>query len=135
MNSQARVSLTHNSGHGALLLVGAAWILSYFLARYLLDAMHPAPHWDILVANIPTIVFFGFVWSVQSTLRKADELRRRIHLEALAMAFLTVMLAVMVVGLLEDSPGGHLWLPLRDLWFAFPLLYGVCFAVATRHYR
>ena len=48
---------------------------------------------------------------------------------------LTVTLAVVVVGLLEDSPEGHPSLPLRDLWFALPLLYGVCFAVATRHYR
>jgi len=119
-----------------VLAVGAIWVLSYFVARYIMDAWEPPPpHWDIAVASIPLLVFFWFVWVVQRTLRGADELRRRIHLEALAMAFLTVMLTLMGLGLLEGAPRGNPPLPLRDLRLALPVLYGVCFAVASRHYR
>ncbi len=119
-----------------VLVVGAIWVLSYFVARYIMDRWEPPPpHWDVAVMTIPLFVFFWFVWVVQRTLRGADELRRRIHLEALAMAFLTVMLVVMGLGLLEGEPRGNPPLPLRDLWFALPVLYGVCFVVASRHYR
>ncbi|HSS28793.1 MAG TPA: hypothetical protein VLL50_12650, partial [Usitatibacter sp.] len=72
---------------------------------------------------------------VMRSLRSADELQRRIHLEALALAFLTVVLATMFLGLVEESPRGTLWLPWKNLWFALPPLYAVCWAMASRHYR
>jgi hypothetical protein len=118
-----------------ILFAAAAWILSYFAARYALDTWAPEPHWDIVVASIPVVAFYWFVWVVQRTLRNADELRRRIHLEALAIAFLTVVLAIMMLGLLEDSPHHHLYLPLRNLWLALVPIYGISFLVASRHYR
>ena len=120
----------------SVLMAGAIWVISYFLARYIMDTYEPPPpHWDIAVASIPLLVFFWLVWAVQRRLRRADELQRRIHLEALAMAFLTVMLTVMGIGLLEGTPRGNAPLPWRDLWLALPVLYGVCFVVANRHYR
>jgi hypothetical protein len=72
---------------------------------------------------------------VQRALRNADELQRRIHLEALALAFLTTMLVLMMLGLLDAPPMGPLGLPLRDLWFFLPPLYAICFAVASQRYR
>ena len=119
-----------------VLAVGAIWVLSYFVARYIMDTHEPPPpHWDIAVASIPLFVFYWFVWVVQRRLRGADELQRRIHLEALAMAFLTTMLTVMGLGLLEGQPRGNPPLPWRDLWLVLPVLYGVCYVVARHHYR
>lgn len=116
-------------------LVGAIWFGSYFVARLILDAWAPPPHWDIAVASIPVVAFYWFVWAMQRYLRTADELQRRIHLEALALAFPTVMLVLMMLGLLDGPAGGALGVPLRDLWFALPPLYGVCFLVASQRYR
>jgi hypothetical protein len=118
-----------------LLVTGTIWVVSYFAVRYVLDARYPPPPWDLYVGGIPIFTFYLFAWAVQSSLRSADELQRRIHLEALAMAFLIAMMAAMFLGLLEDSPRGHLWLPLRDLWFTLPFLYGVCYIASRRHYR
>ena len=119
----------------AVVFAGAAWLVSYFLARYLLEALAPHSPWDIAVASIPVFGCYAFVWAVQRDLRKADELSRRIHLEALALAFLTTLLVLMLLGLLDAPPVGPLGIPLRDFWLALPPLYGVCYLVASRRYR
>lgn len=119
----------------AVSLSGGVWILSYFVAHYLFDAWAPAPHWDIAVMSIPILTFFGFVWLVQRKLHQLDELQRRVHLEALAMAFLTTMLAMMGLGLIEETPRGLVVLPWRYLWFALVPIYGFCYAIAAWHYR
>src|ERR1043165_6799460 len=99
-------------------LAGGVFVLAYFVARYGMWAWRPREPWDIFVMNIPVIAFFWLVAVVQRTLRESDELQRRIHLEALALAFLTVMLVLMGLGLIEETPRGRLILPWRDLWFA-----------------
>ena len=118
-----------------VLVAGAAWILSYFLARHLLDAWAESPRWEFAIVSLPMLAFFWLVWRVQRALRGADELQRRIHLEALAMAFLTTMLAMMGMGLLEETPRGLVTLPWRHLWLALLPLYGVCYAISAWHYR
>ena len=134
MDSEMTIPFTAKPSR-AVLVAGAAWFLTYLAARFALEAMAPPPHWDIVVACAPVLAFFWFVWVVQRTLQNADELRRRIHLEALALAFLTTMLVLMMLGLLDSPPVRPLGLPLRDLWFVLPPLYGICFAVASQRYR
>ena len=118
-----------------LVLAGGVWLFAYFLARHGMHAWAPVGHWDIAVASIPLVTFFWFVYEVQRVLRHIDELHRRIHLEALAMAFLLVLLTLMGLGLLEETPKGRVVLPFRDLWFALLPIYGVCYLAARRHYR
>ena len=118
-----------------LILAGGSFLCSYFLAQHGMHAWAPVSHWDIAVMSMPLFVFFWFVWEVQRVLRHFDELQRRIHLEALALAFLTVLLALMGLGLMEATPKGRITIPFRDLWFALVPLYGICYLVARRHYR
>jgi hypothetical protein len=134
MDSETTIPFKASLSRGVL-VAGLAWFLAYFAARFALEALAPAPHWDIVVASAPVLAFFWFVWVVQRTLQNIDELRRRVHLEALALAFLTTMLVLMMLGLLDGVPGGRLGLPLRDLWFVLPPLYAICFAVANHRYR
>lgn len=134
MDSNQTIPVT-NAPSPRMLIAGLAWLLTYLAARFALDAWAPPPHWDIVVACAPVLAFYWFVWVVQRTLQNADELRRRIHLEALALAFLTTMLVLMMLGLLDAPPIGPLGLPLRDVWFVLLPLYGICFAVASRRYR
>ena len=119
----------------AVLLTAVAWLISYFVARYVLDTWPLEQPWDIVAMSVPLLVFFWFVWAVQRTLRSADELHRRIHLEAFALAFLVTMLVAMGLGLIEDTPRGRVVLPWRNLWLAMPVIYGLCFWIARRHYR
>lgn len=135
MESNTTIPMTGNKSRYLVYTAGLAWLLSYFAARYVLQTLAPPLHWDIVVANIPTIAFFWFVWVVRRALRDTDELQRRIHLEALAMAFPTVMLVLMTLGLLDRPPAGPLGIPLCDLWVVLPLIYGICFAVVNRRYR
>ena len=118
-----------------ILLAGGVFLIAYFVARYGMWAWAPQEPWDIFVMNIPVIAFFWFVAVVQRTLRESDELQRRIHLEALALAFLTVMLLLMGLGLMEEMPRGRLILPWRELWFALIPLYGICYLAARHRYR
>lgn len=118
-----------------VIVAAAVWVLSYFVVRHLLDAWADAQRWEWLLVSVPMLAFFWLVWVVQRTLRRADELQRRIHLEALAMAFLTTMLAMMGMGLLEETPRGLVTIPWRHLWMALLPLYGFCYAIARWHYR
>jgi hypothetical protein len=124
-----------SQGWPAIFVAAVAFLASYFIARYGMWAWAPAQPWDIVVMSTPLLVFFWFIAMVQRRLRDSDELQRRIHLEALALAFLTVMLALMGLGLIEETPRGRINLPLRDLWFALIPLYGICYLAARRHYR
>ena len=134
MSTKQTIPVT-NAPSPRVIIAGLVWFITYLATRFALDALTPPPHWDILVACAPVFAFYWFVWVVQRTLQNADELRRRIHLEALALAFLTTMLVLMMLGLLDAPPMGPLGLPLRDLWFILPPLYGLCFVVASQRYR
>ena len=118
-----------------MIVAGAVWILSYFIARYLLDNWSQSQQWEFAIVSLPMFAFFWLVWVVQRALRRIDELQRRIHLEALALAFLTTMLAMMGLGLLEETPRGLVTLPWRHLWFALLPLYAVCYGISAWHYR
>ena len=135
MESDTTIPLSVNNSRRLVFVAGLAWLLSYFAARFALQAFVPESHWDIVVANIPTITFFWFVWVVRRALQDTDELQRRIHLEALAMAFPAVMLILMPLGLLDSPPAGPLGIPLQDLWVVLPLIYGLCLAVVNQRYR
>lgn len=117
-----------------VVIAGLVWFATYLAVRYAFEVLQPVPHWDMLLSNVPILAFFWFVWVVQRALRNADELRRRMHLEALGLAFLTTMLVLMTVGLL-DGPNESLVLPLRDLWFVLLPIYVLCFAAVSLRYR
>jgi hypothetical protein len=134
METEAMAAVKSSRWPG-IVLAGGAFIGAYFVARYGMWAWAPQEPWDIFVMNIPVLAFFWFVAVVQRGLREADELQRRIHLEALALAFLTVMLLLMGLGLIEEMPRGRLILPWRDLWFALIPLYGICYLAARHRYR
>jgi len=134
MHANSAISPATHPARG-IFAAGALWVVAYLVALSVLDALKPPEHWDLAVACIPILAFYGFVWVVQRAIRGADELHRRIHLEALAMAFPTTMLVLMLLGLLDGPLGGRLGLPLRDLWLALPVLYAICYAVAGHRYR
>src|SRR6476659_1036563 len=77
------------------------WILSYFAARLILKAMgEPTAQWSRLgVALLPLVPFILFLVTFIRAIRKADELERRVQLEALAIAFPLALVLIMVLAL------------------------------------
>ena len=128
MGTESAIAFTANRSR-RVVVAGGVWLLAYLVARYAIEKMGPAQAWVPLVACAPIPAFYWFVWVVQRAVKGADELGRRIHLEALALAFAATMLVLMTLGLLDMT------VPLRNVWALLPLLYGMSVAVVSRRYR
>lgn len=117
---------------------GAAvvWILAYFAARGILEG-GPVETWlRVTVALIPVPPFIAFLLLFIGNVRSMDEMQRRIHLEALAVAFPLTMILLMMLGLLQRA----IELPFEDwsyahVWIYLPLFYFLGLAIAKRRYE
>ena len=114
----------------------AVWIGSYLVAfaaqKYfvLSDAL------KVALALLPLLGFIYFVRRFIAHLRSLDELHRRVHFEALAIAFPLAVLLLMTLALLEHAnalPPKH-W-SYAQVWFYLPLFYFIGLAAAWRRYR
>src|SRR5258708_16468252 len=133
MNSEPALSLDTNHAR-RVLVAGATWLLVYLASRFALQAFHLVATWAWVATFAHLFAFFWFVAVVERALKSADELRRLIQLEALALAFSTTMVLLMTLGLMEIFHGGRLQFPLLDLWAILPVIYSICFSVAYQRY-
>jgi hypothetical protein len=113
-----------------------SWALVYFLARWLLDNRQLQDGLRVAVALTPILPFAIFLMLMLAGIRQMDELHRKVHLEALAIAFPLTMLLLMLLGLLE------LVIPLspedwsyRHVWQFLPLFYFLGLAFTWRRYQ
>jgi hypothetical protein len=115
------------SGHTrSFVIVTALFVAAYFAARIGIEASETASSRALLFALLPVPFLAAFLWIYSRGVRTMDELERRIHLEALALAFPIGLLVVFTAGLL-DLAGFHgdqnwdlprLWpLVLLPYWF------------------
>lgn len=114
----------------------AAWIITYFLARVFVENTGLSTGLRLFVALVPIIPFSIFLIAVLVGIREMDELHRRVHLEALAIAFPLTMFLIMLLGLVE------LVLPLspddwsyRHVWQFLPVFYFIGLAFTWRRYQ
>ncbi len=119
------------SGHTVFALL-ITWLVLYFAVRFFLEAnMDLSSGIRLAIALIPTPVFILFVWTFVRGIRSADELERRIQLEALAVAFPLGLVLLTTLGLVqravelnfEDWSYNHVW-PM----FAFFYIAGIFMA-------
>ena len=116
--------------------VGISWLLLYFAARLLLEKAEFSTGVRVAIALAPIPVFGLFLWQVIQGVRSADEFERRIHLEALALAYPLVMLLYMTLALMQRA----VTLSLEDwsyahTWIYLPLFYFAGLGFARRRYR
>jgi len=115
--------------------VTVLWILSYFSARILLDSFPLDAPLRVVVALLPIPFFALFLMSILMQIRGLDELERRVHLEALVIAFPLAMLLLMTLGLLELavslSPDDWSY---SHIWPYLALFYFLGLAIARRRY-
>lgn len=114
------------------------WGLSYFVARAALDAeLHLQPVWlRVAAALLPVVPTAVALAAIAVSVRGSDELQRRVHLEALAIAYPLAILLLMTLGLLELAVGLKLedW-SYRHTWTYLPIFYFVGLVIAWRRYR
>lgn len=116
--------------------LGVLWIVLYFGVRFYLEA-HPAlaRGTRLGLAFVPTPVFALFLWRFVQGMRSADELERRIQLEALAVAFPLGVLLLTTLGLVQRA----VELSFQDwsynhVWPYFVLFYLAGVGIARKRY-
>lgn len=83
---------------------GIVWGLTYIGARLALELDLP-PRIRLLLALVPILPFVLAPAGVVRAVGALDELHRRVHLEALAIAFPLTLLLIMTLGLRELAVG------------------------------
>jgi hypothetical protein len=85
---------------------------------------------------LPAIPFAFFLFRFIGYVRSLDELHRRVHLEALALAFPIATLFLMTLGLIERAGAlsAKYW-SYGDVWYYLPVFYLVAVAISWRRYR
>ena len=117
-------------------LVGLLWLGSYMFSRMALETA-PAELWQrigLTLLSLPAAIVFVVMFVRH--IRGLDELQRRVHLEALAIAFPLTVLMLMTLGLLQlvvTLPEDD-W-SYRQVWHYLPLFYFLGLAFASRRYR
>lgn len=118
-----------------VLATGTLWFLAYLGARFLLEMGGLATWQRVTVALVPVPFFAAFLWALVRGVGALDELERRIHLEALAVAFPLAVLLLMSLGLLELAvPLPAEDLSYRHVWAFLPAMYLLGIARARRRY-
>jgi len=117
------------------ILVPAGFVLAYFVARLGLEKVEPGSTAALLLALFPVPAFGLLILAYTRAVRSMDELARRIHLEALALAFPLALLVAFTAGLLDLAgfPGAGNW-DLPRLWPLLLLPYWLGLARAQRRY-
>ncbi|MEO7706409.1 MAG: hypothetical protein ABIV92_17405 [Thermoflexales bacterium] len=118
-----------------LLILGIGWLFDYGLALAVIGSELLPAGVRPVVALLPVPMFGVFMALLISVLRRLDELERRIHLTALAVAVPVGVVGLMCAGLLADwMDAGARHTALRFAWAVLPVAYGVCYAVVRRRY-
>ena len=123
------------TGKSRVLWLGILWLAMYFAARVILKQQSLGTGVRVGIALLPVPVFAAFLWSAIRSLRGAEEFERRIHLEALAVAFPLAMLLLTTLALMqravelrfEDWSYAHVWIYL-------PIFYLGGLTLARRRY-
>lgn len=115
--------------------LGLIWLGAYFTARGVLQAQTLEKWVRVAVALAPVPIFGGFLVSFINAIRSLDELERRIHLEAMAVAFPLGILLLQTLALMqravelkfEDWSYAHVWIYL-------PIFYVLSLGVVRKRY-
>jgi hypothetical protein len=120
-----------------VLLSLLAWLVMYFGIRFFLEANVELPAtMRLALSFVPTPIFAWFLWNFVRAIRGADELERRIQLEALAVAFPLACLLVTTLGLVQRAVTLNFqdW-SYNHIWPMFALFYFVGILLARRRYQ
>jgi hypothetical protein len=109
--------------------------ITYVAARLLLELELATPL-AVLLALLPVPPYILWLVAAVQAIRQSDELERRIHLEALAVAYPLVLILLLTLGLLEMAVelSADDW-SYRHVWAMLPVFYLGGLALARRRYQ
>ena len=118
------------------IVAGIIWVAGYTVALLFLKNPETPPAVKVAMVILPAIPFAFFLFRFIGYVRSLDELHRRVHLEALALAFPIATLFLMTLGLVEKAGAlsAKYW-SYQDVWYYLPLFYLIAVAISWRRYR
>lgn len=128
-------SNSKGAGGRIILVLVVLWLATYAVARGILERQDLSDPVRVAAALFPIPFFAAFLWRAITHIRGADEFERRIHLEALAVAYPLAMLLLMTLGLLERAIKLNFqdWSYLH-VWYFLPIFYLAGLALARQRY-
>jgi hypothetical protein len=111
------------------------WLLTWILSTVLLETLALSLEARAVVGLIPLPAFGWFLWRYVRYIHSLDELRQRIELEALAIAFPLSVALLMTLGQLQVARQGAAGFPVTNsLWLTLVLFYLLGRGIASRRY-
>jgi hypothetical protein len=105
-----------------------------FLASFLLRNPEPVTAARIAIALMPLPGDIALIFLALRAIRTLDEFQKRVHFEAVTVAFLSTGVAVFVYGYLQKAQiVGFLNAGL--VWAFMLLFYAIGYVIAASHYR
>jgi hypothetical protein len=105
-----------------------------FLASFLLRNPEPVSAARIAIALMPLPGDIALIFLALRAIRTLDEFQKRVHFEAVTVAFLSTGVAVFVYGYLQKAQiVGFLNAGL--VWAFMLLFYAIGYVIAASHYR
>ena len=115
---------------------GIVWVVIYWIALYLLKDPDTSGPLKVAMVLLPVVPFAVFLFQFISYVRSLDELHRRVHLEARALAFPIATLFLMTLGLVEKAGAlSPKYWGYQDVWYYLPVFYLIAVAISWRRYR
>jgi hypothetical protein len=118
-------------------IITSVWLITILGARAVLDRDLQLPGWiKLTAALVPILPTAAFLRFAITSLRRLDELHRRVHLEALVIAYPLAILLLVTLGLLQlaiDLPVED-W-SYRHIWPFLPAFYFLGMAIAWKRYQ
>lgn len=112
------------------LVWGASVILTIWTLKVWGEALGPVAY---ALALVPTVAFLAMSWAYVRFLNGADELTRKIHMEAMAAGFGVGLVCMLGYPILEVA--GAPPLDLADAVFPTVVAYVLAFYLSKRRYR
>ena len=138
MNPTSHPQLNGGAGRrdSVFIVAGIVWVVIYWTALYFLKRPETSAPVKVAMVLLPAVPFSFFLFRFIGYLRSLDELHRRVHLEALALAFPIATLFLMTLGLVEKAGAlSPKYWSYQDVWYYLPIFYLVAVAISWRRYR
>lgn len=112
------------------------WLLAWIVSSLLLETLDLGEGARGVIALLPLPAFGWFLWRYVRHIRAMDELRHRIELEALAIAFPLSVAFLMTIGQLQVARPGAAGVPVTSgFWLYLALFYLLGRGIAERRYN
>lgn len=117
------------------LTLAGPWLLAWVVSSVLLNFLDLGVVPRALVALLPLPAFGWFLWRYIGHIRSLDELRHRIELEALAIAFPLAVALLMGLGQFQLARPGVTGVPISSgFWLYLAVFYLLGRGIAERRY-